>query len=126
MAEQALRDVQRQVALAPDAADFAKDAKAEVKYNADGTWTATVRGEENIKRAMDMQDAAREVEVERGAKLASRRTNETLLDEAGKPFAVDQRFAERVAKKRGLKPKVNWGRPKARWVARNGELVKVF
>lgn len=121
-----LQDVQRQASKSAGASDFAKEAKADVKYNADGSWTATVRGEENIKRAVEMQNGSRAVEIERGQKLAATRQTETLVDARGRQHAVAEHLAERVAKKRGLKPKVSWGKPSERWVVRGGELVRVF
>ena len=119
-------DIQRQADAAPQAADFAKEAKADVKYNADGSWVATVRGEENIKRAVEMQDGARKVEVERGQKLAASRQTERLVTKAGRAVEFPAHLSERIAKKRGWKPKVNYGRPSERWVVRDGELVRVF
>jgi len=119
-------DYQRQVAASPQAEDFANEAKADVKVNADGSWVATVRGTENIKRAVEMQGGARKVEVERGQKLAASRATEKLTTRAGKEVEFPAHLSERIAKKRGWKPKVNWGRPTERWVVRDGELVRVF
>lgn len=119
-------DYQKQVEQAPQAADFAKEAKADVKHNADGSWTATVRGEENIKRAIAMRGGSREVEVERGQKLAASRQTEKLVTQAGREVEFPAHLSERIAKKRGWKPKVNYGRPSERWVVRGGELVRVF
>lgn len=121
-----LRDVQRQASKSAGAEDFAKEAKADVKVNADGTWTATVRGAENIKRAVEMQSGARAVEIERGQKLAARQQRENLVDERGVVRPIAAHLSERIAKKRGWKPKVNWGRPSERWIVRDGELVRVF
>ena len=117
--------VRRQAEASPDAVDFAKEAKAEVKYNADGSWEAVVRGKENIRRAMDMQDGARRIEIERGDRLRSSRPTETLVTEAGAHMPVSEHLAEQIAKKRGWKPKVNWGRPTESYVVRDGELVRV-
>lgn len=119
-------DYQRQVAAAPQADDFRKEAKADVKVNADGSWVATVRGEENIKRAVEMRNGSRKVEVERGQKLAASRANETLVTAAGREVAFPAHLSERIAKKRGWRPKVSWGKPSERWVVRDGELVRVF
>ena len=119
-------DVQRQAEAAPKAIDFAKEAKADVKYNADGSWTATVRGEENIKRAVEMQSGSRKVEVERGQKLAASRPTEKLVTLAGREVDMPAHLSERIAKKRGWKPKAYYGKPSERWVVRDGELVRVF
>ena len=120
------KDVRRQAEAAPQAEDFAKEAGAVVKHNPDGTWVATVRGIDNIRRAVRMQDGARKVEIERGQKLDARRPKETLVDGDGRTLVAPVHLAEQIAKKRGMRAKPNWGRPSARWVARNGELVKVF
>lgn len=121
-----MADVRRQVAASPSAEDFAKEAGATVKYEADGSWTATVRGSENIRRAVRMQDAARRVEVERGEKLYHSRPKERLTDGEGRYLDAPVHLAETIAKKRGLKPKRHYGRPSERWVSRDGKLVRVF
>ena len=118
-------DYQRQVEAAPQAVDFAKEAKAQVQHHADGTWTATVRGEENIKRAVEMRNGTRKVEVERGQKLAASRPTEKLVTQGGREVAFPSHLSERIAKKRGWKPKINWGRPTESYVVRDGELVRV-
>ena len=120
------KDVKRQAEAAPGAEDFAKEAGASVKYHADGTWTATVRGTENIRRAVRMQDGARRVEIERGHKLDASRPKERLVDGDGRTLDAPVHLAEQIAKKRGMRARPNWGRPKMRWAARNGELVRVF
>ena len=125
MLEQA-RDVKRQVEAAPRAEDFAKEAGASVTYKPDGSWTATVRGADNIRRAVRMQDGARRIDVERGQKLDASRPKEVLVNEVGRLEPVAAHLAEQVAKKRGLRPKTFWGRPKERWVVRGGELVRVI
>lgn len=73
-----------------------------------------------------MQDGARRVEIERGAKLDASRTKERLVSEDGRWMDAPVHLSEQIAKRRGLRAKPNWGRPKERWVARNGELVRVF
>lgn len=121
-----LKDVQRQKAASPNAEDFAKEAGAVVQYDDKGGYTATVKGEKNILRAIQMQQGARNVEVERGAKLASRRTTETLVSDSGKQFEVPAHLAPQMAKKNNLHAKAYWGRPTERWVVRGSKLVKVF
>lgn len=121
-----LKDVQRQASKSPQASDFAKEAKADVKVNADGSWVATVKGAENIKRAVEMQNGSRKVEVERGQKLAASRPTERVVGKDGRALDFPAHLVEKVADKRGWKPKVSWGKPSERWVVRDGELVRVF
>lgn len=121
-----MADVQRKAAAAPRAEDFAKDAGATITYKPDGSWEGVVRGEENIKRAVQMQREARAVEIERGAKLNASRPREALVDAEGRVTSAPVHLAEQIAKKRGLKPKRHYGRPKERWVVRGGEMVRVF
>lgn len=116
----------RKAEQSPGAEDFARDAKAQVTYNADGSWEARVTGAENIRRAVDMQDGARAVEIERGARLRDTRVTEQVVDATGRVASFPPHIVEQVADKRGWKPKVNWGRPSERWVVRDGELVRVF
>lgn len=121
-----MKDVQRKVAASPSAEDFAKEAGASIRYEANGEWVATVRGEENMRRAVEMQEGVRRVDVEMGDKVRARKQTETVIDSAGRVVAFPAEIVERVADKRGWKPKRYYGRAKARWVARNGELVRVF
>jgi 3-hydroxyisobutyrate dehydrogenase-like beta-hydroxyacid dehydrogenase len=121
-----MADVKRQAEAAPRAEDFAKEAGAVVTHGKDGTWTATVRGIENIRRAVHMQNGSRKVEIERGAKLDASRPKERLVSEDGRFMDAPVHLAEQIAKSKGLKPKRHYGRPSERWVARNGELVRVL
>lgn len=121
-----LADVRRQAAASPSAEDFAKEAGATVEYKGDGSWTATVRDPEKIRRAVRMMDGARKVDIERGAKLDASVQKEMLVSEDGRSKRVPIEMAETIAKRQGLKPKRHYGRPSERWVARNGELVRVF
>jgi len=73
-----------------------------------------------------MQNGTRKVEIERGAKLDASRPKEMLLGDNGQRVSAPVHLAEQIAKKRGLKPKINYGRPTERWVVRNGELVRVI
>lgn len=85
-----------------------------------------MRGEENIRRAVQMQGGSRKIEIERGQKLSAQRPREVLIDGDGRRTSAPVHLAEQIAKKRGLRPKRYYGRAKARWVARDGELVRVF
>lgn len=121
-----MADVKRQAEAAPKAEDFARECGAAVQTNGDGSWVATVRDPEQIRRAVRMMDGVRKVEVERGAKLDASRPKETLVDGDGRTLDAPVHLAERIAKKQGLKPKRHYGRPSERWVVRNGEMVRVF
>lgn len=120
-----MADVRRQAEASPSAEDFAKEARAEIQYKPDGSWTGVVRGIENIRRAVHMQDGARRIEVERGQKQGAKRPKERLIAPDGRTVDVTVHLAEQIAKKRGLKPKRYYGRVKERWVVRGGELVRV-
>lgn len=85
-----------------------------------------MRGIENIRRAVKMQDGTRKVEIERGQKLDALRPKERLVDGEGRFMDAPVHLAEQIAESKGLRPKVNWGRPSKRWVARGGELVRVL
>lgn len=121
-----MADVRRQAEAAPGAEDFAKEAGAEIAYKPDGSWEGTMRGDENIRRAIQMQRGSRAVEVERGLKLDASVEKETLVDGNGRSMRSPVYLAEAIAKKQGLKPKRHYGRPSERWVYRNGERERVF
>ena len=97
-----MKDVKRQAEAAPRAEDFAKEAGASITYNADGSWQGTVRGAENIRRAVHMQDGSRKVEIERGQKLDATRPKERLVDGEGRHINAPVHLAEQIARKRGL------------------------
>lgn len=121
-----MADVKRQAEAAPRAEDFAREAGATVQYAGDGSWTATVKGDANIRRAVDMQRGSRAVMVERGAKLDASVEKETLVDGDGRSMRAPVYLAESIARKQGLKPKRHYGRPSERWVVRGGEMVRVL
>lgn len=99
-----LVDVKRQAAASPSAEDFAKEAGASVEYKGDGSWTATVRDPDKIRRAVRMMDGARKVEIERGQKLDATRPKERLVAGDGRTLNAPVHLAETIAKKRGLRP----------------------
>lgn len=119
-------ETRRKVEQSPSAEDFARDANAYVTYNPDGSWEARVTGAENIRRAVEMQDGVRAVEIERGARVRDTRVTERIVDATGKVASFPPHIIEQVADKRGWKPKVSWGKPSERWIVRDGELVRVF
>ena len=97
--------VSKQAALSPQADDFKSEAGAEITHNADGSWEGVVRGKDNIRRAMDMQDGSRAIEIERGDRLRSGRPTERVVDAQGTTREFPAHLVERVADKRGWKPK---------------------
>ena len=101
---EAMQDVKRQAEAAPRAEDFAKEAGARVVYKPDGSWTATVRGDENIRRAVHMQNGSRKVEIERGMKLDASRPKEKLVTPDGRVNHAPVHLAEQIAKMNGAKP----------------------
>ena len=121
-----MQDVKRQAEASPSAEDFARESGASIAYKPDGSWVATVRGDENIRRAVHMQDGSRKVEIERGQKMDASRPKETLVDQHGRTMQAPVHLAEQIAKMHGAHARAFWGRPKHRWVARGGELVKVL
>jgi len=121
-----VKDVQRQAAAAPKADDFARECGATVTDKGGGEWEAVVTGEENIRRAVAMQNGSRKIAIERGAKLDASREKERLVDGEGRAFDAPVHLAEQIAKKRGMRAKPRWGRPSYRYVARGGELVRVI
>lgn len=121
----ALVEERRKADLSPQAEDFAAEAGATVTHNPDGSWEAVVTGAKNIRRAMDMQDGVRAVEIERGQRVRAGERNERIVDKAGRVHSFPEHIVAQVADKRGWKPKAYYGRPSERYVVRDGELVRV-
>ena len=121
----ALAEVRRKADLSPEASDFAREAGATVTHNPDGSWEAVVTGAKNIRRAMDMQDGVRAVEIERGQRIRAGETTERVVDKHGRVQSFPQHIVAQVADKRGWKPKAYYGRPSEVYVVRDGELVRV-
>lgn len=119
--------VKRRAEASPQLSDFVTEAKAsDVKHEANGTWTATIRGEENIRRAVQMQKQARALGVENSQRMKARQSTERLVNSRGGVVEVPSHLAEQIAKKGGMKPKAYYGRPSERYVVRDGELVRVL
>lgn len=97
-----MQDEAKKAAAAPRAEDFAKEAGATITHNADGSWQGTVRGIENIRRAVHMQGGQRKVEIERGAKLDASRPKERLVAKDGRYMDAPVHLAEQIAKGKGL------------------------
>lgn len=119
--------VKKRFEASPKLDDFVKEAKAtDVKHEPNGSWTATIRGEENIRRAIQMQKQSRAIGVENANRMKARQQTERLVSKRGGVVEVPSHLAERIANKGGMRPKVNYGKPSERWVVRDGELVRVF
>ena len=97
-----MKDVRRKVEASPSAEDFRKDARAAVTHNPDGSWVATVRGRENMRRAAEMQEGVRRADVEMGERIRSGRPTERVVNERGRIERVPAHMADRIARKRGL------------------------
>lgn len=100
----ALKDVQRQKAASPDAIDFVKEAKAKVTFAPGGQeWEGVVTGRENIKRAVEMMNGSRKIEVERGQKLQASRPVEKLVNRYGVNVPVPEHLVDAAKRKAGLR-----------------------
>lgn len=121
----AARDLQRQVEASPTPDDIKSDLNANVVHHDDGTWTATVREPEKIKRAVQMLGGVRKVEIEKGERVASYHERATLVDrKSGRELRVPEHLAERVARKTGMVERPYRGRPsyRGRWNSKAGQL----
>ena len=126
LAAGALADVQRKMEASPKADDFARETGTAITYHEDGSWTGTVRGEENIRRAMQMQAGARKVEAERGQRIRAAQATERVVNKAGREMDYPAHLIDQVKDKAGFKPRRYYGRVKERWVVRGGEMVRVI
>ena len=96
-----MKDIQKQAALAPKAEDYARECGAVVTHEPNGDWVATVTDRAMIKRAVQMQDPARAVDIERGAKLMARRPTERIVTGEGKTVPFPLHLIDHVATQRG-------------------------
>jgi hypothetical protein len=63
----------KKVAASPTREDFVKEFGADkVKDEADGSWTCTVREPQDVKKAFQMQQGVRDIDVERGRELKAK------------------------------------------------------
>lgn len=87
----------------PGLSDVQKEFGAgAVSVKPDGSWTATVREPEAIKKAMQMMDGVRKVDRTRGERFRSMHDHVMLRDGNGRKVPVPVEHADRVARKRGL------------------------
>lgn len=115
------------VEASPSADDVKRELGCDVTYNADGSWEAVVRDDRaKMAKALDMLGGVRRVDTERGERVHAMTAHEAVVEPSGRVSHVPAHLVDRVKDGRGLRPKINWGRPSSRWVARGGELVKVF
>lgn len=71
--QEALKVEQRKVSASPTKADFVAEFGADkVKTEADGSWTCTLTDDRESKRAWQMQQGIRDVDVERGRELRAK------------------------------------------------------
>lgn len=62
-------------------------------------------------KVFEATEPARRAEIERGEELNRRVESEALVRPDGSTVTVPALVAERRAKKSGLRPRINWGRP---------------
>lgn len=103
-----LADVASARALAPTRKALAfQYGEHRIVDEPNGQWRLTgLSGNE----AMEWMKPALRKQRDRVHRNAADVPRETLRDESGGAFTVQARFAESVAKARGLKPRINWGR----------------
>lgn len=109
---------QRKAEASPKREDFEKEfGKHRVKDEKDGSWTVTLRGDEreSIKRAHQMQDGTRKIEVERGAEMQSRVKKERVVRRDGRVVDAPEELVDTM-KRSGLRPAGrNGGAPSLRF-----------
>jgi hypothetical protein len=94
------------VEASPQREDVEKEfGKHRVKDEKDGGWSLTLHGDEreNIKRAHQMQDGVRRIEVERGAEMQSRMKREKVVRRDGKVVGVPEELVDTM-KRSGIRP----------------------
>jgi len=107
---------QRKAEASPKREDFEKEfGKHRIKDEKDGSWTLTLKGDEreNIKKAHQMQEGTRRIEVERGAEMQARMKREKVVRRDGKVVGVPEDMVDTM-KRNGIRP-----------VGRNGTSVAI-
>ena len=102
-----MQDLARQAAASPGPDDFATDAHATITRHGNGEWDGVVRGEENIRRAIEMQDGARAIEIERGKKLAAGQQRESFVHADGRRADIPEHLLDQVVRKPGIRARTS-------------------
>ena len=86
-------------------------AAAGVVVDEAGQVSGQVQGHDAVRRLASMYGEWREHEVELGEKMNARIATDTLSDGS----VVPAEHAEQAAKRKGLRPKIRWGRPSEKY-----------
>jgi len=88
---------------------------AQTKVNEKGESYVSIRGKDDLKRWAQMNAAANRLKIEHGRERVEAMPKERLFNPAlGRVEELPVHVAETAAKRRGLTPKINWGRPSYR------------
>ena len=99
---------QRKIDAGPQRADFEREfGKDRVKDEKDGSWSLTLREDHDIKRAYQMQEGTRIIEVERGAEMQARMKREKVVRRDGRVVELPHETVEQA--KGRLRPAGRYG-----------------
>jgi hypothetical protein len=103
-ATEAARVQERKAEASPKREDFEKEfGKHRVKDEKDGSWTLTLHEREDIRKAHQMQEGTRRIEVERGAEMQARMKRERVVRRDGKTVDVPEDMVDTM-KRSGIRP----------------------
>jgi hypothetical protein len=104
--EEATRALRRKIDASPKREDFEREfGKGRVKDEKDGSWTLTLHDRDEIKKAHQMQNQLRRVEVERGEQVQAKwdGKREKLQRPDGRLVDIPDELVDQ-AKGNGLRP----------------------
>lgn len=108
---------------APDLDSIKKDFKAEVRHNPDGSWVATIRDPEKMKRAVEAMEGRRRIDRERGQKYAAKHSKERVVNKNGKVVELLEHQVDQL-KCKGFRPIGRGGRSAALYFGLSGATRK--
>jgi hypothetical protein len=90
---------QRKIDAGPQRADFEREfGKDRIKDEKDGSWTLTLHERHEIRRAHEMQEGTRKIEVERGAEMQARMKRERVVRRDGKVVDFPEELVDTAKK----------------------------
>jgi len=111
-----MADFREEVRATPTRDDLARAFGADRIVDYGDEFSIKLNGAKELALYDEIDSKRASIEDRRTSRTQAATPTETLVDPSGRTLTVDQHHAEHVAHVRGLKPRINWGRPSRRFV----------